>query len=74
MTRQKADSGFEAPANAHVHTLTPEPLTKEQAEAALVAATEATPLRPEEVSTLAERAAGNPMFLAELLVDRDRHR
>jgi class 3 adenylate cyclase/tetratricopeptide (TPR) repeat protein len=66
-TRRDEETGFEAPALDHVHTLRPEPLTKEQAAAALVAATEDSPLRPEEVATLAERAAGNPLFLAELL-------
>ena len=67
VTRRKEESGFEAPVQRHVCTLTPEPLTKEQAEAALVAATEDSPLRPDEVAMLADRAAGNPLFLAELL-------
>ena len=45
----------------------PAPLTEEQASAALVAATEDSPLRPHEIATLTERAAGNPLFLAELM-------
>jgi class 3 adenylate cyclase/predicted ATPase len=67
VTRRKDEAGFEAPVQRHVCTLTPEPLTKEQAKAALVAATEDAPLRPDEVAMLADRAAGNPLFLAELL-------
>ena len=34
---------------------------------AVVAATEDAPLRDDDVAILAERAAGNPLFLAELL-------
>ncbi len=66
-TRREIVTGFVAPELPHVRTLRPEPLTAEQAAAALVAATEDAPLRPHEVATLAERAAGNPLFLAELL-------
>ena len=34
---------------------------------AVVAATDDAPLRADDVAVLAERAAGNPLFLAELL-------
>ena len=66
-TRRNVETGFLAPELPQVRTLRPAPLTPEQASAALVAATEDSPLRPHEVATLAERAAGNPLFLAELL-------
>jgi tetratricopeptide (TPR) repeat protein len=67
-TRRNVETGFVGPELPQVHTLRPQPLTPEQATAALVAATEDSPLRPHEVATLAERAAGNPLFLAELLL------
>jgi class 3 adenylate cyclase/tetratricopeptide (TPR) repeat protein len=66
-TRRNVESGYHAPELDHVHRLRPGPLTDEQARAAVIAATEDSPLRPHEVTTLTERAAGNPLFLAELL-------
>lgn len=67
MTRRNLETGFIAPELPHVHKLRPAPLTTEQASAALIGATEDSPLRPHEVALLAERAAGNPLFLAELM-------
>jgi class 3 adenylate cyclase/tetratricopeptide (TPR) repeat protein len=67
MTRRRVDTGFVPPELPHVRVLRPEPLTAEQAAAALVAATESSPLHAHDVATLAERAAGNPLFLTELL-------
>jgi class 3 adenylate cyclase/tetratricopeptide (TPR) repeat protein len=66
-TRRNVETGFRAPELPHVRSLRPAPLTPEQAASALIAATEDSPLRPHEVATLADRAAGNPLFLAELL-------
>jgi class 3 adenylate cyclase/tetratricopeptide (TPR) repeat protein len=66
-TRRKVEGGFFPSELPHVRSLRPEPLTAEQAAAALVAATEDSPLRAHEIATLAERAAGNPLFLTELL-------
>jgi class 3 adenylate cyclase/tetratricopeptide (TPR) repeat protein len=66
-TRRNVDSGFIPPSHPHVRTLWPRPLTAEQATAALIAATEDSPLRPHEIDLLTERAAGNPLFLAELM-------
>jgi predicted ATPase len=67
MTRRKVETGFVPSDLPHVRTLRPEPLTAEQAAEALVLATESSPLHAHDVATLAERAAGNPLFLTELL-------
>ncbi|MGZ4753815.1 MAG: adenylate/guanylate cyclase domain-containing protein [Acidimicrobiia bacterium] len=66
-TRRNVETGFLAPDLPHVRSLRPAPLTPEQAVAALVAATEDSPLRPHDVETLAARSAGNPLFLTELM-------
>jgi class 3 adenylate cyclase/tetratricopeptide (TPR) repeat protein len=66
-TRRNVDTGFVLGEHPHVRTLRPAPLTAEQASSAIVGATEDSPLLPHEVAILAERAAGNPLFLAELM-------
>jgi class 3 adenylate cyclase/tetratricopeptide (TPR) repeat protein len=43
------------------------PLAPAAAKAAVIAATAAAPLRPHEIDVLVSRAAGNPLFLGELL-------
>ena len=48
-------------------SLTLAPITAEDAVRAVVAATDDAPLRADEIALLAERAAGNPLFLVELL-------
>lgn len=42
-------------------------LSAEDAEQLVVAATQATPLRPHDVATIVERTGGNPLFMAEML-------
>lgn len=66
-TRRNVETGFLGPSLPHVHSLRPAPLTPEQAAEALVIATEDSPLRPHEIALLAERSAGNPLFLTELM-------
>jgi tetratricopeptide (TPR) repeat protein len=67
VTRHDTTDGFQTVAAPHVCTLAPAPLTDAEAAAALVAATEDAPLRPDEIATLASRAAGNPLFLSAVL-------
>jgi class 3 adenylate cyclase/tetratricopeptide (TPR) repeat protein len=43
-----------------------EPLPRAAVERLVIAATEATPLRPHEVAAVVERAAGNPLFVEEV--------
>jgi tetratricopeptide (TPR) repeat protein len=44
-----------------------EPLAEEASSALAIVATEAAPLRPHELETVVSRAAGNPLFLEEIL-------
>ena len=67
VTRREAASGFVADPAQSVRTLELAPLTTEQATEALLLATEDAPLLPRVVRALAERAAGNPLFLDEML-------
>ena len=67
VTRRDEEAGFVAPDEPQVRSLRPEPLRQDDAEALLVAASEDLPLRPDEVTTLATRGGGNPLFLSELL-------
>ncbi|MCV2393280.1 AAA family ATPase [Actinotalea sp. M2MS4P-6] len=43
-----------------------EPLSREVVERLVIAATEATPLRPHEIAAVVDRAAGNPLFVEEV--------
>ena len=67
LTRREVDGGYRLADTEHAHSLTLAPLTTDDAVRAVVAATDDTPLRAGDVALLAERAAGNPLFLAELL-------
>jgi class 3 adenylate cyclase/tetratricopeptide (TPR) repeat protein len=67
VTRREAERGFVAPPEMDVRTFELAPLTAEEATRAVIAATEATPLLPHETRTIVERAAGNPLFLEEML-------
>ncbi|HEX6888557.1 MAG TPA: adenylate/guanylate cyclase domain-containing protein [Candidatus Nanopelagicales bacterium] len=61
---RRADAGGFTPADA---TRVPVgPLPPEVIERLVIAATEATPLRPHEIAAIVERAEGNPLFVAEV--------
>ena len=61
--RRGEDGGF-APAAGTQVTL--EPLPAEVMERLVIAATEATPLRPHEIAAVVDRAQGNPLFVEEV--------
>jgi class 3 adenylate cyclase/tetratricopeptide (TPR) repeat protein len=67
LTRRPGEAGFVAPNASHVASIELQPLTQEQAEALIISATADHPLLPSQVEALAARAAGNPLFLVELL-------
>lgn len=67
LTRRPGDQGFVAPRSDQLSRVELEPLTRAQAETLINSATTDSPLLPGQVTTLAERAAGNPLFLVELL-------
>jgi len=67
VTRRNEASGFAAPAGAATVSLQLETLAEEKVVELLIAATEDSPLRPHEMSILARRSGGNPLFLQELL-------
>ena len=67
ITRRDEDAGFHAPTSAAAVSLRPVPLSEEQVVELLIAATDDAPLRPHEMSILARRSGGNPLFLQELL-------
>jgi class 3 adenylate cyclase/tetratricopeptide (TPR) repeat protein len=67
ITRREPSATFSRTELAHARVLQPAPLSLDQSVAALADATRDAPLRPHELSALADRAAGNPLFLAELL-------
>lgn len=67
VTRRDETTGYLAPDLPSVRSLRPQPLDTDEAEALLVAAMEESPLRPDEVTALASRSGGNPLFLGELL-------
>src|SRR5262249_17387646 len=54
------------------NVLSLQPLGREDAELLLCAATDAAPLRPHVLDSMVVRAAGNPLFLEELLRIIDR--
>jgi class 3 adenylate cyclase/tetratricopeptide (TPR) repeat protein len=67
VTRRDEPTGFAAPTALPTVSLKPESLTEAQVLELLIAATEDAPLRPHEMSILARRSGGNPLFLQELL-------
>jgi class 3 adenylate cyclase/tetratricopeptide (TPR) repeat protein len=67
VTRRNEASGFAAPAGAATVSLPLDTLAEEKVVELLIAATEDSPLRPHEMSILARRSGGNPLFLQELL-------
>ncbi len=68
LSRRPGEDGFVAPADSEsLLRIELRPLGVEQATALIHEATERSPLMPEQVRALAERAAGNPLFLIELL-------
>ncbi len=67
VTRRNEASGFAAPAGAATVSLQLDTLAEEKVVELLIAATEDSPLRPHEMSILARRSGGNPLFLQELL-------
>ena len=67
VTRRAETTGFVAPEAKTSISMALEPLAPADAEELLLAATEESPLRPDALATLAERSAGNPLFLLELL-------
>jgi len=67
LTRRPGEAGFVAPTSNHLARIELQPLSRAQAETLINSATGDNPLLPAQVTTLAERAAGNPLFLVELL-------
>ncbi|MGH8927364.1 MAG: adenylate/guanylate cyclase domain-containing protein, partial [Acidimicrobiia bacterium] len=67
LTRRPGEAGFVAPPASHVSRIELQPLTPAQAESLINSATSDHPLLPAQVAALAARAAGNPLFLVELL-------
>ena len=67
LTRRDEPTGFHAPTSAATVSLRPDWLSEDQVVELLVAATDDAPLRPHEMSILAQRSGGNPLFLQELL-------
>jgi class 3 adenylate cyclase/tetratricopeptide (TPR) repeat protein len=67
VTRRDVDTGFVAAGAPHVMAIRPPPLAPQDAVALVDAATEESPLNPHQISALAERSGGNPLFLQELL-------
>jgi class 3 adenylate cyclase/predicted ATPase len=67
VTRRSAEHGFVAEPDERATTLALAPLTIEQGIEAVIGATEEAPLLPREARMLAERAAGSPLFLDEML-------
>jgi tetratricopeptide (TPR) repeat protein len=65
VTRRPGETALALPETAT--TLALEPLTDADAVALVTAATEDAPLRPHEIEALVHRAAGNPLFLGELV-------
>ena len=67
LTRRAEDTGYQLADRAHTRSVTLAPLSTQDATAALIAATDDAPLRADDIALLADRAAGNPLFLEELL-------
>jgi class 3 adenylate cyclase/tetratricopeptide (TPR) repeat protein len=67
VTRRDEDQGFTAPTGAGVVGLEPAPLSYAEALALAEVVTEHAPLPPSTLQQIAERSAGNPQFLRDLL-------
>ena len=67
LTRRPSEGGFISPESSQAASIELMPLTQTQAEDFINSATSDHPLLPSQVTALAERAAGNPLFLVELL-------
>ncbi|MGZ4133472.1 MAG: adenylate/guanylate cyclase domain-containing protein, partial [Actinomycetota bacterium] len=67
VTRRDETDGFVVPEGRTFISLALKPLALEAAEELLLTATEDAPLRSFELSTIAERSSGNPLFLREIL-------
>ena len=67
VTRRDQDTGFVAQGLEDAEVLRPTPLAGAEAQSLLLAATEDTPMLPNELATLIDRSGGNPLFLLELL-------
>jgi len=67
LTRREGDTGHRIADVDHSHSIRLGPLAIEEATRAVIAATDDAPLRPADVNVLTERAAGNPLYLGELL-------
>ena len=61
--RRGQEGGFAPTSGTHV---TLDPLPPEVMERLVIAATEATPLRPHEIAAVVDRAHGNPLFVEEV--------
>ncbi len=61
--RRGEEGGFAPDTGIHV---TLEPLPADVMERLVIAATEATPLRPHEIAAVVDRAQGNPLFVEEV--------
>ena len=64
VVRRPGEGGF---APTGVESLVIGPLGREEAEHLVWTATDAAPMRPHEVDAIVSRAAGNPLFLQEML-------
>ncbi len=68
VTRRPETSGFVLEDRERCRTLLLQPLAPDEAERLIATATEANPLRRHDAQALAERSAGNPLFLSQLLL------
>jgi class 3 adenylate cyclase/tetratricopeptide (TPR) repeat protein len=67
VTRRPGDDGFTTPEQASPTVLELEPLSDDDAARLAAAAVADNPLLPRDLAELADRAAGHPLFLLELL-------
>jgi class 3 adenylate cyclase/tetratricopeptide (TPR) repeat protein len=66
-TRRDETTGFVLSVAAHSTPLVLEPLAADQTEQVITAVTADNPLRRHDIAALADRSAGNPLFLSQLL-------
>lgn len=67
VTRRQADAGFVAPDLPNQVSIHLEPLTAEDADSLAWALTDEVPLAQHQITALAQRSGGNPLFLKELV-------
>jgi len=67
LTRRPVQGGFVVPEVPSLTRIELEPLTIDQAKDLIFTATEDSPILPQLVEKLARQAAGNPLFLVEIL-------